>query len=73
MPIAPYTKYLCVYLTKNGFEVEVGCEHYTPERGIRLDYVFGGSVCFNDWIKKFQDGLRLCNHAKDETETLGDA
>ena len=63
VPIAPHTKYLCVYPLENGFALQVGCDHFTPPPG--WQYIFGASQCFDDWIAKFQEGLRICKHNGD--------
>ena len=59
-PLLPHTKYLCVYKTARGFNLAVGCDHFTPPAG--WHYVFGGSECFHDWIRDFELSLRTCNH-----------
>ncbi len=59
-PIEPMTKYLCVYMTKDGFNLVVGCGHYVPPE--QFDYVFGGANCFHGWIREFEDSLRTCKH-----------
>lgn len=63
-PIAPHTKFLCIYLTKNGFVLEVGCHHFMPPLidGRPHDYVFGGSNCFHEWLWKFEMSLKACDH-----------
>lgn len=58
--VHPHIKYLCVYLTPIGFNLAVGCTHVTPPAG--WNYLFGGSECFNDWIRDFEAGLRTCAH-----------
>ncbi len=63
VPIAPHTKYLCVYMTPIGFNLAVGCQHFTPPAG--WQFIFGGSECFHDWLTQFEYGLRTCKHNGD--------
>jgi len=63
VPIEPHTKFLCVYLTPIGFNLAVGCDHFTPPAG--WHHVFGGSKCFHNWLEEFEDNLRTCKHNGD--------
>lgn len=60
VPIEPNTKFLCIYKTRGGFELEVGCAHHMPNPG--FEKVFGGSNCFHRWLQEFEQSLKVCNH-----------
>lgn len=68
VPITPHTKYLCVYLSPIGFNLAIGCYHFTPPAG--WNHVFGGAACFHRWLEEFEDNLKTCKHNGDHYDQL---
>jgi hypothetical protein len=59
--LGPGFKYLVVYKRFAGFQIEVGCDHYTPDTKDAVA-ILGGADCALEWFLNWEESLKRCNH-----------